>query len=185
MFICNRGSGAFKNAIVTIMGVMVLVLIASQTSVLAKTANGKICKISRDCQSGYCSSKLKHPGPFGIAFCMDRRQNCVVPGGSGIRFYGEYNYGGQHWYCAPRVGLLHDGKARCPNFNPGGPRRTFTEQISHGQWRRVFTDVANEFTARCGLYCAVADTQSAGLCSSACTVAKTAKRIEDLMSSGC
>lgn len=109
---------------------------------IAKTRNGELCKDSSECESGYCSSRLvEHalPGPFGQSFCMDSGLNCPIPGGPGVRYRGEYNFGGAHWYCTPvemarerggKPGTNNDGSANGrPDYNDPGPPTTVPEDI--------------------------------------------------------
>lgn len=108
----------------------------------AKTKNGELCKDPSECESGYCSSNLKEQaltGPFGQSYCMDPGLNCPIPGGPGIRYRGEYNFGGAHWYCVPldmaaqrgiKPGTNNDGAATGrPDYNDPGPPTTAVENI--------------------------------------------------------
>ncbi len=116
--------------------VVSLMLLEGVSSAETKQPNGVPCKNDSQCTSNYCSAKLKgFEGPFGQGLCMDSNKNCAIPGGDGIAYEGEYNFGGNHWYCTRGVGLQNDGKARNPNYYYGGSCSGFWEKIDcHGDW---------------------------------------------------
>lgn len=109
----------------------------------ATIKNGLPCVKSIDgdwsalCQSSYCSRNLGRGGRkvAGVYLCMSSKANCPIPGGDGIMFEGEYNFGRSHWYCARGIGIRHDGPARMPQFYEGGGCSGFFQKIDcRGNW---------------------------------------------------
>ena len=120
-------------------------------------ANGYPCQRKSDCASNYC-----YPGPFDTNLCIAQKANCTIPGGWGVKFEGEYNFGGKHWFCRTGVGLQTDGPARPPEFYFGGSCSGFWKKIDcRGKWfNEVFRGVK--------LYCSAAnDPYSKSFCAAA------------------
>ncbi len=148
------------------LGLIVSALFAlsySSSALAGSVRNGLPCTGSSQCISGYCSDRLPNGKVAGEYLCMSRSLNCPIPGADGVKFYGEYNFGGSHWYCAPRRGILHDGPARPPVFKFGGKCSGFWEKIDcNGDWFPVVSSVigtacwaAEEPVSRS--FCAAAD----------------------------
>lgn len=140
-----------KNFVFIVTGVGLVVSLAIPTAFAeTKKPNGVPCATKDECASDFCSAVSKGvEGPFHQGLCMDRGRNCPIPGGDGIAYEGEYNFGGRHWYCTRGVGLQNDSPARPPDYYYGGSCSGFWEKMDcKGEWLpKVFNFVRGACTA--------------------------------------
>jgi hypothetical protein len=143
----RRTSIVFVALMISLLAVSIA---PSDHNALAQTgniANGYPTTAPSLCASGYSSHNLPKPGPYGTHLCMDRKMNCPLPGGAGVMYTGEYNFGGHHWYCSKKNGLGQDGPARKPEFFPGMKCSGFWHKIDcRGKW---FPQVSQGLLAAC------------------------------------
>ncbi len=118
-----------------------------------KKPNGVPCQADSECASNDCTAKKKGvEGPFNQGLCMDHEKNCPIPGGDGIAYEGEYNFGGRHWYCKREVGLQNDSPSRPPDYYYGGSCSGFWHKLDcKGEWLpKVFDFIRGGCTATAG-----------------------------------
>ena len=123
-----------------VLGMLCSLLMVSNNAFAQASANGLPCDDKAyptpQCASGYCSKRLGKGKVADTYLCMAKEANCPIPGGWGVMYTGEYNFGGKHWYCSTNVGIEPDGPARDPEFISGSKKCSgFWEKIDcNGDW---------------------------------------------------
>lgn len=139
-----------------------------------KIPNGFPCGLAKNCKSGVC-----YKGPGKTNLCMAQNRACAIPGGNGVRYTGEYNWNGRHWYCRSGAGLVRDGTAKGrPDYWLGKTcSGVFAKVDCRGKWLpnvlNFIAKVCGKDAVNCATTLAVDNSGSAALeCTKFCNTSK-------------